>query len=434
MNKQNVPGSEQPAWPRAGSLQRLCAALLATATVNLVLAWLLGPWLKVCIETDLGINGDLQPVFLIILFLLFSTPCSLIASWPLLRVDIISLLGLVNQANTELKAIDKQQQRLQVEIRSASPFMQLLSEQLAGALRDSEIAVLKIIASITDVDILCRGQAKEIIASMHNGMRLTELLAEQSIQNTEVVNLLESHLDSSNEALRNNLVRTQSLANQVAELSPLVGIITEIAKQTNLLALNAAIEAARAGDAGRGFAVVADEVRRLSTQTTEAAKSIEGKISCAIKGVEDELEAANQAIDENTSAGTLNTIIKDINSMETRFNEGSTTLVDVIIGLNSSSIDVINKITEALGSMQFQDVLRQRVEQVQTAIVQLDKHLTELVNNHGDANWEADFQTLQQRIASFDEVYVMKSQRNTHAEVIGAVSAVDSDRPKIELF
>jgi len=71
---------------------------------------------------------------------------------------------------------------------------------------------------------------------------------------------------------------SDTLSEEVHEITSIIGLIREIAGHTNLLALNATIEAARAGDAGRGFAVVAQEVKSLAAQTAHATDAVSAKI------------------------------------------------------------------------------------------------------------------------------------------------------------
>jgi hypothetical protein len=66
---------------------------------------------------------------------------------------------------------------------------------------------------------------------------------------------------------------------RMAEVSKVVGTISEIARQTNLLALNAAVEAAHAGHEGDGFTVIAQEIRVLADRARHSTTEIGDKIT-----------------------------------------------------------------------------------------------------------------------------------------------------------
>ncbi len=87
--------------------------------------------------------------------------------------------------------------------------------------------------------------------------------------------------------------RMEALQALVAEIDSVVSEITAIAGHTRMLALNAAIEAARAGDRGLGFAVVAGEVKRLAGQTTEATRTISGRLVAIQQAVHSAGEASD---------------------------------------------------------------------------------------------------------------------------------------------
>jgi methyl-accepting chemotaxis protein len=82
---------------------------------------------------------------------------------------------------------------------------------------------------------------------------------------------------------------------QMASISKIVTLISDLANQTNLLALNAAIEAARAGEAGRGFAVVATEVKSLAQESRASAEKIEDMISTLNKSTKEAALAMDDA-------------------------------------------------------------------------------------------------------------------------------------------
>lgn len=110
-----------------------------------------------------------------------------------------------------------------------------------------------------------------------------------------------------------NDLNTQS--DRIAEM---VAAIRSIANQTNLLALNAAVEAARAGVHGRSFAVVANEVRMLAANINRATEEIESVVAHnhelankALKGIENNLQRADQGVDLVQEAGEVITSIQN---------------------------------------------------------------------------------------------------------------------------
>ncbi|WP_150269916.1 methyl-accepting chemotaxis protein [Paenibacillus tepidiphilus] len=121
------------------------------------------------------------------------------------------------------------------------------------------------------------------------------------------------------------LALAQRTGEQVKETDQVVSIIKNVASQTNLLGINAAIEAAHAGDKGRGFGVVAGEIRKLSSETVDSTKVIQGTLVTFREATAQMGESIERiaAIVQSQAASSqeISAFIEEIRQMSGKLNE-----------------------------------------------------------------------------------------------------------------
>jgi methyl-accepting chemotaxis protein len=321
------------------------------------------------------------------------------------------------------------------ELADSRLYIDVVNGQIGDSLSESEREVLSAIEHISYMVDQFTKHREDIALSVKSGRDVTESTQVRVEKNKESIAGIEGQLQEQTNGMRSSLAHIQDLANEISALTPLVHVITDIAEQTNLLALNAKIEAARAGSSGAGFAVVASGVKELALLSSKASADISNKIASVFKKVNMETADAQKALKKHESNEAMKHLIGEVGEMQQHFSRNSEMLLTVIAGVYANYGDSVLRLSKALGHIQFQDVMRQRMEHVQEALGEMREHLLELGNMQEAPGWDGklDF-NFKDMLASHLTRYRMASQTATHHAVAGDGKKADNGNPAIELF
>jgi methyl-accepting chemotaxis protein len=348
----------------------------------------------------------------------------------------VAELGFAGRlSNLQLANMEARRIAMRDELKDSNPYLDMMHRHIGDSLAESECEVVKVIEQMDLLNQNATEQRKHIANSIHSGKELNATTNQRVEGNKEIIAALEMQLKSQSSELRASFERIKNLVTDVSSLTPLIKVITSIAQQTNLLALNAEIEAARAGKAGRGFSVVAYEVRKLAILSTNAATDIGTRINATRTRADREMAEARTSLELHEHDTSMSHLMEELTKMQQEFSTNSVLLLNVISEVDASYADSVKRMTQALGHIQFQDVMRQRMEHVQEGITEMGQHLLFLSEKPGDPAWDG---TLEQGFKSIlaDHVgrYKMASQTRTHQSVSGSGAEADHSCPAIELF
>lgn len=322
------------------------------------------------------------------------------------------------------------------ELRDSEPYIRVMHDQIGDSLAESEREVVGAIEEIGSLIERANEQKEKVASSVKSSRDLTECTQAKAEQNRAVVASIETQFRVQNEQTHANVARIGALSGEVCALTPLIGVISSIAQQTQLLALNAGIEAARAGEAGRGFSVVAAEVRKLATRSTAAAAEIAEKIRSTCASVEAEVRRAQEALAKTEASASMESVIGGLAAMQQEFSENSELLLAVITEVEANYAATVARLSEAMGHIQFQDVMRQRMGHVQEAMKEMREHMQNLMGGRSGGGGDGGDSGTSFRRMLEDHLgrYRMASQTATHLAVTRGGSGEVTGGPAIELF
>lgn len=228
--------------------------------------------------------------------------------------------------------------------------------------------------------------------------------------------------------------RVEEIRAEVSSLDTHLEGIRGIAQSTRMLSINAAIEATRAGELGAGFNVIASEVRELAHRSADLAKAIseglrtlESRLDTSFREIVFDRIATEQAMLDSLSQGIsdLTGTLEDLISHQR----------ETLLTAQQKGERLAPSVVNLIGSIQFQDITRQQLENVGKGVVAVEALLADIAAALERADRGRAYDPrLHTVLDTMFHSYVMEAERTAHHGRTAPSDAVTQAPPAIELF
>lgn len=412
-------------FPRSGLVSRLVGAALAATLATGLIAWFCSPWLHATVLVPAGVDYAGEITITTVLSMLTFAPLTMLLAWPFLRRELSWLAAVIADGNSVKDALAcRLTEQTAALIDNHLRLDEAIDVQLKAVIGDTEASAMALIDEVCKLNDSANKLLGYIEASQFTagGMEAEVTGGVDSIlQISKFVRDLPEHL-------RNDMQIIECAEKEICQLGSLVDLIKQISKQTDLLAINASIEAARAGAAGNGFGVVADEVRKLSLRSSEAAILIEQGLRRALDIVQD----GTERVRGNSSVQIVEAekIVSSISALQNTYDDMRQYYKTLFNVVKQHNHDLATDIGQILGHVQYQDVVRQRIERVGNAAARRNALLQELPMHLGQAGGR--LAELPGQLHAVLEDYL--TEEECHASMGQDATTQPGGRPKLELF
>ena len=260
--------------------------------------------------------------------------------------------------------------RLGDEISACNPIIFTLCDHVQDVVTNTEDVAMNILTQLNGVDRTITELVGFLRVSSHD--KILPIVEQTELRLHANNQILGQFLTNRTEAMEKSRSHLSCIADLAQRLDIIVQSIRKLARQTNMLALNATIEAARAGVPGRGFAVVASEVKELSRQTDQAAKDIGEGLQTLKSAIDESLEAL--IVGQGSERKDLDIIGSSISELEQNMGALIGQQRETLAKMRQESEKIAELVIELIGSIQFQDIARQKLNGVTGVLHQIVDH------------------------------------------------------------
>ena len=285
--------------------------------------------------------------------------------------------------SADLQEVGAQGQDLAAALLELAAVTRPLRDCVGATAGLTENAALQLLDRLRLVDEAVDVLVRQLMQSGERSDGIVRQARERVAANRRFVADLEQYVHGRRDEVQANRTQFMEIIDCITTFGKNLASIEAIASQTNLLALNATIEAARAGEAGRGFAVVANEVRQLSHQTVTASDQIRSGLARMQETINRFLVERLDVAHTGREIGRLELFGSQLSHAAEGYSELTAYLREVIEAADGQSQHVAARIADAIGGVQFQDIVRQRLQQVAHGLAALDESNSRLAETAG---------------------------------------------------
>lgn len=308
----------------------------------------------------------------------------------------------------------------------------ILSSQLDGVIQETEKAAIAIFGHVNNLEQFSKELMDFIRNASHKANSLNADSQGMLQDDRQSITDLQSFIAQTEARREEERQQVNQAIEEVRVLRKLVAMVLDISDRTNVLALNARIAAARAGVHGQKFAVVAQEVRNLAEQTGSMARRIDDGIEQAAASVERVLAQRFNTDSTRGEDEMLKKSTAQIAALGEHYAELLAFSEGTIGHVSEWNKKITNELMVLISKTQFQDITRQRIQQVCRALGKRTEHAQTLMNAITNPDKSIPLQAL--RVDDLMEEYVMASQRITHQRLTGQKEDTHASEGDIVLF